>query len=176
MLAGTHNSFTFHLDESGNVASDASPTVQSLVTWFGALAKNIVINWSKTQSLGVNAQLRAGIRYFDIRVSGRPDSSELFVVHGLYGPTVESCLDNLATFLDEHCCEIVLLDFNHFYDMDSAAHDRLIKMLIDRSVSFFTHTIVLLLFWNISGTTWVSRYQKGKTRKGKPIWIYWSKR
>ena len=30
-----------------------------------------------------------------------------------------------------------------------------------------THTIVLLLFWNLSGTTRVSRYQKGKTRKGE---------
>jgi len=30
-----------------------------------------------------------------------------------------------------------------------------------------THTIVLLLFWNLPGTTRVSRYQKGKTRKGK---------
>jgi len=30
-----------------------------------------------------------------------------------------------------------------------------------------THTIVLLLIWNLSGTTQVSRYQKGKTGKGK---------
>jgi len=30
-----------------------------------------------------------------------------------------------------------------------------------------THTVVLLLFWNLSGTTRVSRYQKGKTKKGK---------
>jgi len=30
-----------------------------------------------------------------------------------------------------------------------------------------THTAVLLLCWNLSGTTQVSRYQKGKTRKGK---------
>jgi len=29
------------------------------------------------------------------------------------------------------------------------------------------HTAVLLLFWNMSGTTQVSRYQKGKTRKVK---------
>jgi len=28
----------------------------------------------------------------------------------------------------------------------------------------------------LSGTTRVSRYQKGKTSKVKPIWIYWSKR
>jgi len=38
-----------------------------------------------------------------------------------------------------------------------------------------THTTILLLFWNMSRTTWVSRYQKGKTRKVKPIWICWSK-
>jgi len=30
-----------------------------------------------------------------------------------------------------------------------------------------THTTVLLLFWNLSGTTWVSSYQKCKTRKVK---------
>jgi len=30
--------------------------------------------------------------------------------------------------------------------------------------------------WNLSGTTQVSQYQTGKTRKVKPIWIYWSKR
>ena len=29
------------------------------------------------------------------------------------------------------------------------------------------HTTVLLLFWDMSGTTRVSRYQKGKTRKVK---------
>jgi len=29
------------------------------------------------------------------------------------------------------------------------------------------HTTILLLFWNLSGTTRVSRYQKGKTRKVK---------
>ena len=30
--------------------------------------------------------------------------------------------------------------------------------------------------WTVSGTIRVSQYQKGKTRKVKPIWIYWSKR
>jgi len=39
-----------------------------------------------------------------------------------------------------------------------------------------THTTVLLLVWNMSGSTRVSRYQKGNPRSLKPIWIYWSKR
>jgi len=38
------------------------------------------------------------------------------------------------------------------------------------------HTTILLLFWNMSRTTWVSRHQKGKPGRLKPIWIYWSKR
>ena len=44
---------------------------------------------------------------------------------------------------------------------------------INQSISFIhqnrthTHTTVSLLFWNMSGTTRVSRYQKRKTRKVK---------
>jgi len=30
--------------------------------------------------------------------------------------------------------------------------------------------------WTVFGTTRVNRYQKGKTRKVKPLWIYWSER
>jgi len=39
-----------------------------------------------------------------------------------------------------------------------------------------TNAIILLLFWILSGTSRVSQYQKGKTRKVKPSCIYWSKR
>jgi len=38
------------------------------------------------------------------------------------------------------------------------------------------HTTVLRPSWTLYGTTQVSWYQKGKTRKVKPTWIYWSKR
>jgi len=56
--------------------------------------------------------------------------------------------------------------------------DRHVKIVYKTNLNYntHTHTTVLLLFWNMPGTTRVSRYQKGKTRKLKPIWIYWSKR
>jgi len=38
------------------------------------------------------------------------------------------------------------------------------------------HTTILQPSWILSGTTLVRRHQKGKTRKVKPIWIYWGKR
>jgi len=35
------------------------------------------------------------------------------------------------------------------------------------SFNHYIHAIVLLLFWNLSGTTWVSKYQKDNNQKGK---------
>ena len=40
---------------------------------------------------------------------------------------------------------------------------------------WYTHTIILRPSWILSGATRVSRKQKSKTRKVKPVWIYWSK-
>ena len=41
------------------------------------------------------------------------------------------------------------------------------RLVLTSLMPTHTHTAVLLLFWNMSGTTRVSRYQKGKTRKVK---------
>jgi len=43
----------------------------------------------------------------------------------------------------------------------------LIVITLNTHTHTHTHTTVLLLFWNMSGTTWVSRHQKGKSRKVK---------
>jgi len=55
-------------------------------------------------------------------------------------------------------------------------HEWKLHSISDESTHKYTHTTVILLFWNLSGTTWVSRYQKGKPGRVKPMWIYWSKR
>jgi len=54
-----------------------------------------------------------------------------------------ACLCSLATFYIVNCCSIAV-----------CSHTQ-------------THTTILLLFWNMSGTTQLSTYQKGKTRKVK---------
>jgi len=46
----------------------------------------------------------------------------------------------------------------------------------DLKVANTDATVVLQLFWILSWTTSVNWYQKGKTRKVKLIWIYWSNR
>jgi hypothetical protein len=106
--------------------------VASLAKVFGPLAKSIIHSWSTTQSMSTEDQLKAGIRYFDIRVGAKSGTDELFAVHGLYGPTITSYLDDLYKFLDWHPKEIVLLDFNHFYGLDLSANHRLIQALLNR--------------------------------------------
>lgn len=36
------------------------------------------------QEKNISEQLDAGMRYFDLRVAGKPESSDLFFYHGLY--------------------------------------------------------------------------------------------
>jgi len=56
-----------------------------------------------------------------------------------------------------------------YIEVDQLAVELLLLLLL----------LILQLFLGprtVSGTTRVSRFQKGKTRKVKPIWIYWSNR
>ena len=48
------------------------------------------------------------------------------------------------------------------------------KTLAQSTSHTHTHTTILRPSWTLSRTTQVSRHQKGKTTKVKPMWIYWS--
>ena len=57
-----------------------------------------------------------------MRVSSRSNNSDLFFVHGLFGKTVESGMREINEWLEEHPKEVVLIDFNHFYEMTAEDH------------------------------------------------------
>ena len=56
---------------------------------------------------------------------------------------------------------------NHCLLFAAHAHTIALLLTLNTKANTHTHTTVLLLFWSMSGTTRVSRYQKGKTRKVK---------
>jgi GGDEF domain-containing protein len=76
-----------------------------------------------------------GIRYFDLRVCRTTDQnsslkSPFTFTHGLLGHLVRDCLEEINEFLNQHSKEIVLLDFNHFYDFNEhCGHDQLIHLI-----------------------------------------------
>ncbi|GFR68267.1 PI-PLC X domain-containing protein 2 [Elysia marginata] len=130
-IPGSHDTGAYNLDVNGPVASDA-PSFVKYVSWLPGV-KRIAANWGNTQNLDLKQQLEAGIRYFDLRVAVNPQDKNLYLVHTLYGPKVEDLLSTVDTFLNEHTGEIILLDFNHFYDMTDDNH----KALLGRLLSVF---------------------------------------
>ena len=124
-----------------------------------------IYRWTKTQNLTVTEQLTAGIRYFDIRTSSRPNDDNLYFVHALYGPTVFEVLEEINSFLKLNPKEIVFIDFQHFYRMSDEDHKRLIKFITE----LFGHKIVpqtsqLLMDKITLNSLW---------KKGQQVFVYY---
>ncbi|XP_041823831.1 PI-PLC X domain-containing protein 2 isoform X2 [Melanotaenia boesemani] len=98
---------------------------------FSVLAKKVMVKWSMTQNMTFREQLDAGIRYFDLRVSSKPGEpgNEIYFIHGLFGHKVRDGLLEINSFLGRHKKEVVFLDFNHYYAMETEHHVYLISML-----------------------------------------------
>ncbi|XP_005386425.1 PREDICTED: PI-PLC X domain-containing protein 2 isoform X1 [Chinchilla lanigera] len=127
--AGSHDSFSYWVDEKSPVGPDQTPAIKRLARI--SLVKKLMKKWSVTQNLTFREQLEAGIRYFDLRVSSKPGATdqEIYFIHGLFGIKVWDGLMEIDSFLAQHPQEIVFLDFNHFYAMDEAHHKRLILQI-----------------------------------------------
>lgn len=130
-IPGSHDCFSYHLNTKGELGPDCTAIVKDVVDLFGSAAKEIIVKWSVTQSLTLTQQLKMGIRFFDFRVAFQTSTNRLHFVHGLYGPKVEPCLQEIYSFLESYSKEIVILDFNHFYNMSPETHLQLLNMLTD---------------------------------------------
>ncbi|XP_061103925.1 PI-PLC X domain-containing protein 2-like [Conger conger] len=130
-VPGSHDSFSFWVDEKAPVGPDQKPMVKHLASAFRLVAKKVMKKWSMTQNLTFSEQLEGGIRYFDLRVSSKPGEPghEIFFIHGLFGHKVRDGLHEINTFLNSHPKEVIFLDFNHHYAMNKEHHRYLIAML-----------------------------------------------
>ncbi|XP_076452451.1 PI-PLC X domain-containing protein 3-like isoform X2 [Babylonia areolata] len=63
--------------------------------------------------------------------SGCKPGEDLHTLHILYGGKIRNYMEEIKQFLTEHRREVVLLDFNHFYDMDADNHRDLAHLLKD---------------------------------------------
>ena len=129
VIPGSHDSGTFFLDQNMEIGPDESSAIHTLGSIFGKVAKSVIHSWSVTQSMTIYEQLLSGIRYLDLRVAYRAEDKKIRVVHGLFGWTIDQVLDEVNRFVANYPKEIVILDFNHFYKMDQAAHKKLADTL-----------------------------------------------
>ncbi|GAB1602315.1 PI-PLC X domain-containing protein 3-like [Argonauta hians] len=127
-IPGSHDSFSAQLRD-GHISPDNPEILNIIVKFLGAAADKVMMKWSTTQNFDLSKQLKAGIRYFDFRVAYNETDDELQFVHGLFGPKIECCMNEINSFLDEHPKEVVILDFNHFYNVNFENHEKLLSML-----------------------------------------------
>jgi hypothetical protein len=111
-IPGTHDTGTWALSSRStlhleNARSALAVTARALarVPGLGGGVKGAVARWAKTQSVDAYAQLRSGIRYFDLRVlckTSRRGDHSFFLTHGLHETPLWSLLDDVARFLGEY--------------------------------------------------------------------------
>lgn len=93
-----------------------------MLKMLGDLGLEISSRWAKTQDGNVAEQLNVGLRYFDLRVLRRREDGVIYFVHGQYAQEISLDLSSIRLFLRTHPHEVVLLDFNHFYQFDLPEH------------------------------------------------------
>ena len=145
VIPGTHDSLTYDISQNSQLAPD-NPVNSTMANYQAfkekvhklfskeeitdSLLKKFISGWSKTQSKSAYEQLMSGIRYFDLRVLRRATDGEMFVVHGMYSINIDILIYDISRFIKEHPKEIIILDFNHLYNMKTG-HEILIKKLND---------------------------------------------
>jgi hypothetical protein len=132
VFAGSHNSFSYALDPASELGPDGNNTLQQIShnPLIGSIVKKVAFNWSVTQSLTFKEQLQAGIRYFDLRSAKRKKDNEYYFLHGLFGPKIADSMTEVNEYLAEHPKEIIILDFNHFYEMEYTDHEIVLSILM----------------------------------------------
>ncbi|XP_069141093.1 PI-PLC X domain-containing protein 2-like [Argopecten irradians] len=128
-IPGSHDSGAYALDKSAGVSVDEPRLVSFLGSLCCGAGLSVVNRWSVTQDLSLGQQLEAGIRYLDLRVCVKPQTADTHFLHGLYGTKVLTALKEVKDFLDKNPKEFILLDFNHFHNMDAICHKQLLTDL-----------------------------------------------
>lgn len=125
-IPGSHDSMSYSIVRGAAVAPDS----ERIIGKVNCILPCVVRRWARTQSLTTAQQLRAGIRYFDLRISMHAKDRRFYFVHGLYGEPIENPLTEIRQFVTEHPDEFVVLDCQHFYAFDGEAdYDRLANEL-----------------------------------------------
>lgn len=133
VLPGTHDSGTYKIDEKSSYSPD-EPYGPDFIKWLKQLdfAQLIYARWAKTQPYSIRRQLDNGFRYFDLRICGK--NHVPYICHGKYSEKFSNIIQQINDFVQkpENKNEIILLDLNHFYEMNTTDHDMLISELIHR--------------------------------------------
>lgn len=133
ILPGTHDSGTYSITSQSMLSPDLAPewaaVAAKVASILGIPVDTIISNWARAQGKTVLQQLQAGVRYLDLRVALDTNNNTLYVVHGMYGTTIQDVINQIGAFVTANPQELLILDFQHFFQMTPASHTALLGML-----------------------------------------------
>ncbi|KAK2835925.1 hypothetical protein Q5P01_016409 [Channa striata] len=131
-IPGSHDAMSYCLDINSPLVRSESSLFRLLDRLFYCFTRPVIFKWCTTQDKTIEDQLSIGIRFFDLRIAHKPNdaSSDLYFTHIIYTHlTVLETLLSVATWLDLHPKEIVILACSHFEGMDDKCHESFILSL-----------------------------------------------
>lgn len=131
-LPGSHDSMSFCLDVSSPVLRSEPCFLRLTDRLFPCWTRPCVYRWATTQQSVLSDQCDLGIRFLDLRIARKPaEGVKLFFAHGIYTLlTVKEALEELATWLDAHPKEIVIISCTHFDSLTDGDHTRLVDYIL----------------------------------------------
>mmetsp|Transcript_2920 Transcript_2920/g.4242 ORF Transcript_2920/g.4242 Transcript_2920/m.4242 type:complete len:613 (+) Transcript_2920:3-1841(+) len=128
ILPGAHEASAYDL--SYNLAPDADPGIRDIAAKFNITAGLVIHGWAQnSKHNNLYAQMKGGIRFFDIRVSY--DGQDFRSAHSVFGHKIAEMMDHVGTFIQENPNELIILTLSHFNGFEnqtqsaSALHDQL---------------------------------------------------
>eukprot|EP00563_Minutocellus_polymorphus_P020232 CAMPEP_0197715500 /NCGR_PEP_ID=MMETSP1434-20131217/624_1 /TAXON_ID=265543 /ORGANISM="Minutocellus polymorphus, Strain CCMP3303" /LENGTH=430 /DNA_ID=CAMNT_0043299615 /DNA_START=191 /DNA_END=1483 /DNA_ORIENTATION=+ len=168
-LPGTHNSAAYDLSTQFNENDPQYTYIQEAS--FGVDLPNKMIapfacRFALTQSLSISEQLRAGIRYFDLRVDYDTETSSFRIFHLLFGLPIQDILKQIQDFIQMHPSEIVVIEIRELLSSSVTAQKKqeLTQIILDSIGSALypvTNALPTIGEMQTGGTTVIVAVQDG---------------
>lgn len=137
IIPGTHNSATASIQPQSPFSLSGDDPLPAWIEEISnilpiSIVRPIVAGWSKTQPYSIKKQLNNGIRYLDFRVCYF--QSHLYTCHALISNRLKKSLHQLQTFIHNNPSEIVIVDINHIYNVNSSDTETQLIQLLQNSL------------------------------------------
>ncbi|GAA6217792.1 PI-PLC X domain-containing protein 1-like [Lates japonicus] len=181
-IPGSHDAMSYCLDINSPLVRSESDFFRLLDRLFFCFTRPAIFKWATTQDKSIEEQLSMGIRFFDLRIAHKPNdlSSDLYFTHVIYTHlTVLETLLSVATWLESHPKEIVILACSHFEGMDDRCHESFIyslkKLFGSKLCPRKESALTLRSLW-ASGYQVVLSYESQTAARHRELWPdipYW---
>ncbi|KAJ7993565.1 hypothetical protein DPEC_G00273720 [Dallia pectoralis] len=181
-IPGSHDAMSYSLDLNSSLIQSESDTFRLLDGLFYCLTRPAIYRWATTQVKDIVEQLSMGTRYFDLRIAHKPNdpSSELYFTHIIYTHlTVVDTMNAVASWLESHPKEIIILACRQFQGLNEKIHEHFIvslKKIFGFKLCPFTEAVPSLRSLWTSGYQVMLSYDDQSAARHRLLWPaipYW---